>query len=84
MEAPPVVASRIGGIQDQIADGETGVLLADPADLGAYGAAVSRVLGDRPLAARLARAAKDRVRDQFLGARHLQQYIELFDRLTGS
>jgi trehalose synthase len=79
----PVVASRIGGIQDQITDGESGVLLPDPTDLEDYGAAVSRVLGDRPLADRLARAAKDRVRDQFLGARHLLQYIELFDRLTG-
>jgi trehalose synthase len=79
----PVVASRIGGIQDQIADGESGVLLPDPTDLENYGAALSRVLGDRPLAERLARAAKDCVREQFLGARHLLQYIELFDRLTG-
>jgi len=30
-KARPVVASRIGGIQDQIVDGETGVLLDDPA-----------------------------------------------------
>ena len=39
-KARPVVASRIGGIQDQIVDGETGILLDDPLDLAAYGAAV--------------------------------------------
>jgi trehalose synthase len=30
-KARPVVASRFGGIQDQIVDGETGMLLGDPA-----------------------------------------------------
>ena len=35
----PVLASRIGGIQDQIEDGRSGVLLDDPTDLAAYGRA---------------------------------------------
>src|SRR4029450_5427773 len=42
----PLVASRVGGIQDQVIDGETGLLLEDPSDLSAFGAAVSFLLDD--------------------------------------
>ena len=45
-KARPVVASRIGGIQSQIIDGETGVLLDDPRDLEAFGRAVTGLLAD--------------------------------------
>lgn len=76
-----VVASRIGGIQDQIDDGTSGVLLDDARDLPAYGAAVAGLLDDGAAAARMGAAAKERVRDSFLGPRHLTQYVELFDRL---
>ena len=41
----PVVASAVGGIQDQIVDRVSGLLLADPSDLRAFGRAVSRLLG---------------------------------------
>ena len=33
-KARPVVASRIGGIQDQIVDGVSGILLDNPTELG--------------------------------------------------
>jgi trehalose synthase len=77
----PVIASRVGGIQDQIVDDESGLLLDDPADLDAYAATVGRVLHDEVLAARLGRAAHERVRDQYLGDRHLMQYVDLFEEL---
>jgi trehalose synthase len=80
-KARPVVASRIGGIQDQIIDGETGVLLDDAHDLTAYGAAVDRLLDDIPDAERLGREAMRRVREEFLGPRHLIQYFELVSKL---
>ncbi len=76
----PVVASRIGGIQDQIVDGEDG-LLVDPTDLPAFGEAVRRVLEDPMLAARLGTNAKQRVADDYLGVRHLVQYAELLERI---
>ena len=66
MEGAPVVASRIGGIQDQIVDGETGMLLDDPLDL-AYGAAVRSLLDDPARAEALGREAKERVLRRFLG-----------------
>ena len=76
----PVVASRIGGIQDQIVDGESG-LLVDAGDLAAFGEAVARLLTDPVKARALGAAAQARVRDSFLGPRHLAQYLDLFTRM---
>jgi trehalose synthase len=80
-KARPVVATAVGGIQDQIIDGETGVLLADPHDLDAYGVAVRELLEDPERARRMGEAAKTRVRDEFLGARSLLDYLDLISRL---
>jgi trehalose synthase len=78
----PVVASRVGGIQDQIEDGTTGALV-DPEDLRAFGERVSELLTDPHEAERIGQAAQARVRDQFLGPRHLGQYVELLGRVLG-
>jgi trehalose synthase len=78
----PVVASRVGGIQDQIIDGESGMLLDDPSDLDEFARALVTTLSDDELAARLAHGAHERVRDLFLGDRHLMQYVDLFEQLT--
>jgi trehalose synthase len=77
----PVVASRIGGIADQITDHEDGVLIDDPADLDAFGGAVRLLLEDPDLATRLGEAAHQRVQDQYLGDRHLERYAQLFATL---
>jgi trehalose synthase len=79
----PVVASAVGGIQDQIADGVDGVLLADPTDLDAFASALAGLLADPERAARIGAAGRERVRAQFLGDRHLIQYVELFAGLLG-
>lgn len=73
----PVVASRIGGIQDQIEDGVTGILLGDPTDLEAYGEVVLSLLRDEPRASATGAAAMERVREEFLGTRSLLQYMTL-------
>lgn len=77
----PVVASGVGGILDQIEDGVSGVLLADPADRDACAREVARLLDDRARAHRLGLAAHDRVQDRFLGDRHLIQYAQIFATL---
>jgi len=78
----PVVAGRIGGIQDQIVDDVSGVLIGDPRDLRAFGAAVSGLLADEPRATRIGIQAQERVRENFLGPHHLARYFELIERLT--
>jgi trehalose synthase len=73
----PVIASRLGGIQEQIVDGESGVLLDDPTDLVAAGRALDELLADHERARRMSEAAHQRVRERFLGTRHLTQYMGL-------
>jgi trehalose synthase len=77
----PIVATAVGGIQDQVIDGETGVLLSDAKDLDAYGDAVRGLLEDPERAKRMGDAAKTRVRDGFLGARSLIDYLNLISKL---
>lgn len=78
----PVVASGMGGIRDQIEDGVSGVLLDDPCDLSAYGAALVALLDDRDRARHIGTAARARVQAQFLSSRHLMQYEALFSSLV--
>ena len=83
-KARPVVASAVGGIQDQIVDGESGLLLADPSDHAAVGAALRRVLGDPELARRLGAGARQRASAHFLGSRHLIDYGDLLEALLSA
>jgi trehalose synthase len=74
----PVVATAVGGIQDQIEDGKTGWLVA-PHDLRTFGERVSALLADPHAAERMGTAAQERVHDLFLGPRHLGHYVELLE-----
>ena len=80
-KARPIVASAVGGIQDQIEDGVHGLLIKDPTDLDAFSAALRKLLENPKLAKKLGDAAKERVRERFLGLRHLLQYGDVIERL---
>ncbi|HWO17105.1 MAG TPA: glycosyltransferase [Solirubrobacterales bacterium] len=75
-KARPMVGSRVGGIQDQIVDGESGVLV-DPGDLEGFARAIRELLDDPDRAARLGEAARRRIRESFLGIHRLGQYVDL-------
>jgi trehalose synthase len=75
-KSKPVIGGAVGGLQDQIVDGVTGRLI-DPRDLGAFAAAIDELLGDPELAARMGDAGRERVTEQFLGTRHLIEYVHL-------
>ena len=78
----PVVASRIGGIRDQIDDRRSGLLISDPRDLKEVGDAVGGLLADRERADRIGAAARVRVQQHFLGPQHLGRYFEVIHRLA--
>ena len=77
----PVVASRVGGHQDQIEDDINGVLVDDPRDLAGFGRAIADLLLDPDRAKRLGDAARQRVRERFLPDRYLARWAELLATL---
>ena len=78
----PVIGSAVGGILDQIVDG-TGILLPDPADLTAFGSQVRHLLDSHDDAERMGKAGQERIRQHFVGDRHLLRWAQLIDATIG-
>jgi trehalose synthase len=76
----PIVAGRVGGIVDQIQDGDTGYLVNSVDECAA---AVTRVLDDPDGARAMARRGKEYVRAHFLTPRLLRDWLALFNLLDG-
>jgi trehalose synthase len=76
----PVVAGRVGGIVDQIQDGETGYLVGSIEECAD---AVAAVLDDPERARVMARRGKEYVRAHFLTPRLLRDWLALFNVLVG-
>lgn len=81
-KARPTVASAVGGIQDQISDGVNGLLVADPQDGEALGAAITGLLRNREHATSLGEAGRATVVSNLLAPSYLTQYLGLVDSLT--
>jgi trehalose synthase len=74
----PVVASDVGGIPHQIADGETGFLLPPNDDQG-FADRIIEVLKKPELGEELGKKAKEFVRERFLVTRLLGDYLDLLN-----
>jgi len=79
----PVIATRVGGTPEALADGATGVLV-EPGDSPAIAGAVGRLLTDASLASHLGRAARARIADRYSVRRMVRAtedvYLELLER----
>ncbi len=79
----PVVSSAIGGTDELVVDGESG-LLVPPGDVGALALALNTLLSEAELRARLGARARDRVQTCFsastAAARTTRVYEDLLDR----
>jgi len=76
------VATRIGGNNDLVEHGATG-LLVPPGDASALADALSALLEDRPLQLRLGTAARTAVLDRFAMDRVIHAYADLYATLAG-
>ncbi len=81
LKGRPVVASAVGGILDQVTDGETGLLLPDPTDLATFGRKVSLLLDDPAQRERIGAAACDAAVRFHLGDQHLSRWLEVIGGL---
>ncbi|HEY4128759.1 MAG TPA: glycosyltransferase [Gammaproteobacteria bacterium] len=79
----PVVASRVGGTPEVIEDDEHG-LLVPPSDPEALAAAISRVLGDPSLAAKLGANGRRRVIAEFSFEAVVQRTEDLYRELLAA
>ncbi len=77
----PVVATRVGGIKEVVVDKETGFLVP-PGDPVKLGRAITRLLEDPPLAARMGKEGRRRVLEHFTWDRIAAKTLELYRSLT--
>ena len=77
----PIVASGIGGIRDQVTDGESGLLLHDPTDLPEFGRLVRQLLDHTGEASALGACAAQRAA-QFLPDLHLIKWASLLSEIA--
>lgn len=78
----PSVGTKVGGVPDAVADGETGILVP-PGDVDALTEAVGRLLADEPLRLRMGEAARRRALAEFSECRMVDGFERLF-RLPGA
>jgi glycosyltransferase involved in cell wall biosynthesis len=77
----PVVASRVGGLPEVVADGRTG-LIVPPRDARALAEALRRLRGDAAFRAALGAAGRVRVEEDFHVGRSIAAFEALFRRLS--
>src|ERR671922_2452799 len=77
----PVIAARTGVVPEVVTDGKQ-ALLVPAGDADALAAALSRLLDDAELAARLAKAARRRLVEHYSGARVAEALEAQYARLA--
>ncbi len=81
--AKPVVASRIGGVEELVVDGETG-LLVPPGDPQTQAEAIVRVLDSPEEARRMGECGYAQARNRFSLEENVGATVALYERVFGS
>ncbi|MGH9703337.1 MAG: glycosyltransferase, partial [Candidatus Acidiferrales bacterium] len=77
----PTIATRVGGVPRLIRNNETGLLI-ESGDVAGLREAMERLLADPALAARLARAGRTLVEEQFSSQAMARKYLNVFEELA--
>lgn len=75
----PVVASSVGGLTEVVESGKTGFLVTD----GDFATPVRRLLDDSELAARMGRAGRERIQEQFSVERMVEKTVSAYREVLG-
>ena len=81
LRGKPLVGGRAGGIPDAVVEGETGILV-DPLDPGDIADAITRLLSEPELAARLGRAGRRRALEELSWPRYAEQLARLLAQVA--
>ncbi|HKI51348.1 MAG TPA: glycosyltransferase family 4 protein [Geothermobacteraceae bacterium] len=76
----PPVATRIGGVEDIVSDGENG-LLVEPGDVDSLAGGLRRLLADESLTAAIAARAYQTIRDSYTLESTVPHYLALYRKL---
>ena len=74
----PCVVAPVGGLVEQVTDGETGLIAASTDE---FASAISRLLSDPALSAKLGENGRRHVRERFLITRYLRDYLLILNDL---
>ena len=81
--ATPVVASNVGGLPEVVEDGITGFLV-EPGNTEELRERLAEILGDRRLAERLGRSARERFLERFTWEACAERCLSAYSELVGS
>jgi glycosyltransferase involved in cell wall biosynthesis len=79
----PVIASRVGGLVDVVAEGETGMLV-EPGDVGGLTERIRMLAGDAGLCARMGSAARARAEARFDARRNAERIVDILLQVAAS
>lgn len=77
--AKPVVAFSVGGVPEWLDDGDTGYLIPR-CDVGAFAAALDRLLGDPELAREMGRAGSVSLGERYSPEQHMDLVVDVLER----
>jgi glycosyltransferase involved in cell wall biosynthesis len=79
----PVVATAVGGIPEQVVDGQTGILVA-PGDGNAMASAIEKILANPALQKQMGDAGSQIAKEQYSQELQAKRYLDWYQEMTSA